>query len=144
MINNSDKQVGLCSGGFIFGEGLIFGMRWALVHVVGLYTGGFYSGGLYSEVYGVAFMGIYTWNKQDMPDLKCICISSVVHIWWKKTKNSNVFLPFHLKPCADINHGPPFHRKWCLPYNKCDLMHPIFHYFTLSNWHQWLKFTQSV
>jgi hypothetical protein len=29
-------------------------------------------------------------------------ISRVVHIWTKKTKNSNVFLPFHLKPFADI------------------------------------------
>jgi hypothetical protein len=38
MIKNSDKQLGLYSGG------LIFGIRWALVHVVGLYTGG--GGGL--------------------------------------------------------------------------------------------------
>ena len=55
MINNSDKQVGLYSGGliFFFGGGIIFGMRLALVHVVGLYTGGLiFGGGLYSEVYG--------------------------------------------------------------------------------------------
>jgi hypothetical protein len=31
-------------------------------------------------------------------------ISSVVHIWSKKTENTNVFLPFHLKPFADINN----------------------------------------
>jgi hypothetical protein len=29
-------------------------------------------------------------------------ISSVVHIWSKKTKNSNAFIPFHLKPFPDI------------------------------------------
>jgi hypothetical protein len=41
VINNSDKQVGLYSGGLRAGwGGLIFGMREALVHVVGLYTGG--------------------------------------------------------------------------------------------------------
>jgi hypothetical protein len=49
VINNSDKQVGLYSGGLIFffwGGGIIFGMRLALVHVVGLYTGGLIFGGL--------------------------------------------------------------------------------------------------
>jgi hypothetical protein len=39
ILKPGDKQVGLYSGG-----GLIFGMRWVLVHVVGLYTGG--GGGL--------------------------------------------------------------------------------------------------
>jgi hypothetical protein len=67
MINscNSDKQVGL----FIFGwayiqGGLIFGMRWALVHEVsvstcgGLIRGGgdLYMGGLYLEIYGISCM----------------------------------------------------------------------------------------
>jgi hypothetical protein len=50
----------------------------------------------------MAFISIYTWNKQEMHDLKSIIISSVVHIWSKKTKITNVFLPFHLKPFADI------------------------------------------
>ena len=50
VINNIDKQVGLYSGG------PIFGMRGTLVHVVGLHTGGggLYSReGLYLEVYGI-------------------------------------------------------------------------------------------
>jgi hypothetical protein len=38
--------------------------------------------------------GIYTWNKQEMHDFE-MHISSVIHIWSKKTKNINVFLLFH-------------------------------------------------
>jgi hypothetical protein len=38
--------VAYISGRLIFGGGLIFGMRWALVYVVGKYSGGgLYSGG---------------------------------------------------------------------------------------------------
>jgi hypothetical protein len=39
-------------------------------------------------------------NKQEMHDLKCILVA-----WYtfdRRRKNSNVFLPFHLKPFADI------------------------------------------
>jgi hypothetical protein len=60
VINNSDKQVGLYSGGLIFGGGgLIFRMRWALVHVVGLYTGGgVIFGGAYNRGRGLIFGGL--------------------------------------------------------------------------------------
>jgi hypothetical protein len=43
------------------------------------------------KVYDMAFIGIYTRNKQEMHDLKCIL-----------TKITNVFLPSHLKPFAHI------------------------------------------
>jgi hypothetical protein len=55
VINNSDKQVGLYSGGLIFGGG---GHIWneASVSTCGglIHGGGLYSGGLYSEVYGTS------------------------------------------------------------------------------------------
>jgi hypothetical protein len=48
----------LYSGGLIFGGGgFIFGMMLALVHVVGLYTGGLYSGGL---IFGGAYSRRFT------------------------------------------------------------------------------------
>jgi hypothetical protein len=71
MIKNSDKQLGLYSGG------LIFGIRWALVHVVGLYTGG--GVGLYSEVYLVVILSLIVsvlkftcvyWHEYDICDPK--------------------------------------------------------------------------
>jgi hypothetical protein len=35
--------------------------------------------------------GIYTRNKQEMHDLKCILVACMVHIWSKETKITNVF-----------------------------------------------------
>jgi hypothetical protein len=50
----------------------------------------------------MAFIDIYTRNNQEMHDLNSI-LTSVVHVWSKKTKITNVFLPLHLlKPFADI------------------------------------------
>jgi hypothetical protein len=62
IINSGDLYSGgLYSGGIILGGGLIFGMRWALVHVVGLYTGG----GLYS--WGGLIVGGFRYNQYVNP-----------------------------------------------------------------------------
>jgi hypothetical protein len=61
VINNSDKQVGLYSGGLIFGGGAYISNEVSvstcggLIHRGGVIFGGAYNrgGGLYSEVYGI-------------------------------------------------------------------------------------------
>ena len=88
VINNSDKEIGLYSGGLIFGGGgLIFGMRLALVHVVALYTGGglIFGGGLYSEVYGKLlyhyFLSILDYLLQEvLQDIKGVFAVFILNI----------------------------------------------------------------
>ena len=51
VINNSDKQVGLYSGGLIFGGGAYIWNEVSVSTCGGLIHGG----GLYSEVYGIRY-----------------------------------------------------------------------------------------